>query len=588
MFPHGSYRQGRGGSDWSEGHKSSFPRSWDVDSSPAPRSWGNWDSSHDYETRREHRGYREERSYRERRGFRENGYREQRDFLERGYRDQRGFCERRYNEGSSESRRDYEQHTSYQKQHICSKSFQHSETSYESQDTSHGKRIPTKNYKKDTLRSVRCIKEIPSQGDNSLADATEGKDPEKKYTGDKKSWLNIPETTTKGGESDFAVKEVEEKEVWIEEKSETAIEGGEVTLGAEEKPAWINVIPITTIQRGGGDTDGAGEGRVLIEIIPESITQKEVNADGGGEEQASINVMVPETATQSGRGDVDDGTGEKRIQNLVIPESTIEGGKNDSDGPGEKRAWIKEIPENVTERREVNTDGAGEKQAWIKEIPQSTIEGGKNGSDRTGEKQAWNKEIPENIIEGGRNGTNRAGEKRTWNKKIPESTVKGGRNVTDGAGEKRAWILERAVGGGGDGNGVGPGEKRARIEMPESTIGGRCDIQVAPGMAKVICEENRVGSSSCQPCSTLGKETTRDPRSVAILARKEAIELAYQHDCRAFVFVASMLLEKEPAMQTTMVSAVRASLRELGRHCVHELKGFIERYDVNSGGHAMR
>ncbi|XP_069489137.1 uncharacterized protein [Ambystoma mexicanum] len=79
-----------------------------------------------------------------------------------------------------------------------------------------------------------------------------------------------------------------------------------------------------------------------------------------------------------------------------------------------------------------------------------------------------------------------------------------------------------------------------------------------------------------------GAENLPDVRTAAILAKKDEIERDYQQNCRTFFLVAAMLLEREPSIQQTVVSALRKTLREMGKHCVQELQNFIERYDLPS------
>lgn len=75
-------------------------------------------------------------------------------------------------------------------------------------------------------------------------------------------------------------------------------------------------------------------------------------------------------------------------------------------------------------------------------------------------------------------------------------------------------------------------------------------------------------------------ENTPDVRTVAILRKKEEIEREYEQNCRTFFLVAAMLLEREPSIEQTVVSALRKTLRELSKQCVQELQNFIERYDM--------
>ncbi|XP_029429514.1 uncharacterized protein LOC115074322 [Rhinatrema bivittatum] len=518
MFLHGRYRRGGGSGEWEQGHNARIPHPRDVECDSAIRSWGDWGFCHEYERSRERRGFREY-DYRERRGFREYDYRERRNFQESDYSD-----------GNLQGPRNYEdQHYSYQKKRFPS------DRSYESPDNSHRKRAPPRHYKTDAHKSVRNMTVIPSQADSSSVSVTEGKDPEKKHTGDKKTGLKKSENTI-GGEEGYAAGE-----------------------RAEEKGAWYKKELKTSTGRGGSNLP---EEVAVQQQLPASTTEE------GGEKQALVSAILESTI----KGGREDGAGEEQTWIKVLPESTI-GGEGDAPGDGEKRTLIKTISESTREGQGGDGAGTGEKQAEIKVISESTIaEGGSSShGDGAGEKRARLQMIPESIIEGGK-----------------------GNAPGDGAGEKRARIEVISActikGGGGDVPSDGTGEKRARIEMLKSTTGDGRDRERIPVLIQVTPEEERVTSSTCQPYPSITKDlviakATRDPLSVAVLARKEAIELAYQQDCRAFVFVASMLLQKEPSMQTSLVSALRASLREMGTSCVHELRNFIESYDVTTAGH---
>ncbi|XP_074833655.1 uncharacterized protein LOC142001902 isoform X7 [Carettochelys insculpta] len=87
-----------------------------------------------------------------------------------------------------------------------------------------------------------------------------------------------------------------------------------------------------------------------------------------------------------------------------------------------------------------------------------------------------------------------------------------------------------------------------------------------------------------QACSAQStpSETLEDPRSAAILARKEEIEQSYQQYSLAFAVVATLLLQKEPSMEAAMGSALRANLRQVGGHCLRQLEHFICSYDAGA------
>ncbi|XP_069094515.1 uncharacterized protein [Pleurodeles waltl] len=74
-------------------------------------------------------------------------------------------------------------------------------------------------------------------------------------------------------------------------------------------------------------------------------------------------------------------------------------------------------------------------------------------------------------------------------------------------------------------------------------------------------------------------ENNPDARTAAVLRKKEEIEREYEQNCRTFFLVAAMLLEREPSIEQTVVSALRKTLRELSKQCEQELQNFIERYD---------
>ncbi|XP_016848773.2 uncharacterized protein LOC100560909 isoform X1 [Anolis carolinensis] len=69
---------------------------------------------------------------------------------------------------------------------------------------------------------------------------------------------------------------------------------------------------------------------------------------------------------------------------------------------------------------------------------------------------------------------------------------------------------------------------------------------------------------------------TLEDRSAAVLAKKEEIEEAYLRVLLNFAVVAIMLVEKEPSMQTTIESALRANLRRTGDYYEHMLRNYID------------
>ncbi|XP_067324113.1 uncharacterized protein [Anolis sagrei] len=69
---------------------------------------------------------------------------------------------------------------------------------------------------------------------------------------------------------------------------------------------------------------------------------------------------------------------------------------------------------------------------------------------------------------------------------------------------------------------------------------------------------------------------TLKDRSAAVLAKKEEIEEAYLRVLLNFAVMAIMLVEKEPSMETTIGSALRANLRRTGDYYEHMLKNYID------------
>ncbi|KAM6108314.1 LOW QUALITY PROTEIN: uncharacterized protein FYW35_010549 [Pterocles gutturalis] len=82
-------------------------------------------------------------------------------------------------------------------------------------------------------------------------------------------------------------------------------------------------------------------------------------------------------------------------------------------------------------------------------------------------------------------------------------------------------------------------------------------------------------------CSTLQTSIPAgmDLRSAVILARKEEIELSYQQFSLTIAVVATMLLQKEPSMETALGLALRANLHQGRIHHLRELEDFINSYD---------
>ncbi|XP_053943812.1 collagen alpha-1(I) chain-like isoform X2 [Cuculus canorus] len=101
--------------------------------------------------------------------------------------------------------------------------------------------------------------------------------------------------------------------------------------------------------------------------------------------------------------------------------------------------------------------------------------------------------------------------------------------------------------------------------------------QHLPGSA----ETEPAASSRPQLCSALLKSCSvgKDPRSTAILAKKEEIELSYQQFSLTMAVVAAMLLQKEPSMEASLGLALRANLRQGWMHYLRELEDFIDSYD---------
>ncbi|XP_069731975.1 collagen alpha-1(III) chain-like isoform X2 [Phaenicophaeus curvirostris] len=100
------------------------------------------------------------------------------------------------------------------------------------------------------------------------------------------------------------------------------------------------------------------------------------------------------------------------------------------------------------------------------------------------------------------------------------------------------------------------------------------ELEQAAGEMLAAGGQPRLCSALPKPCPA-GK----DPRSAAILAKKEEIERSYQEFSLATAVVAAMLLQKEPSLEAPMGLALRAILRQGGMHYVRELEDFIDNYD---------
>ncbi|XP_044301014.1 muscle M-line assembly protein unc-89-like isoform X2 [Varanus komodoensis] len=97
---------------------------------------------------------------------------------------------------------------------------------------------------------------------------------------------------------------------------------------------------------------------------------------------------------------------------------------------------------------------------------------------------------------------------------------------------------------------------------------------------KIAASKEAMGSpyhpSAGKKDSFLALSWTPEERSAAVLARKEEIEQAYLQVLLNFAAVAIMLVEKEPCMEKTMESALRANLRKIGDYYECLLKNYID------------
>ncbi|XP_031461702.1 uncharacterized protein LOC116236960 isoform X4 [Phasianus colchicus] len=83
-----------------------------------------------------------------------------------------------------------------------------------------------------------------------------------------------------------------------------------------------------------------------------------------------------------------------------------------------------------------------------------------------------------------------------------------------------------------------------------------------------------------RPPRSAHSPSSTDPRSAAILTKKESIEQGYHDFCLNFATVSTMLLQKEPSMEAMLMKALRANLRELRNHLLKEMEDFIQQYDA--------
>ncbi|XP_077190618.1 uncharacterized protein LOC143835961 isoform X4 [Paroedura picta] len=72
-----------------------------------------------------------------------------------------------------------------------------------------------------------------------------------------------------------------------------------------------------------------------------------------------------------------------------------------------------------------------------------------------------------------------------------------------------------------------------------------------------------------------------DPRSAAVLTRRNQIEQDYLQVILNFAVVATMLLQKEPCMEQELEVALRANMRSIGDHYQSMLRSFIDNYDLS-------
>lgn len=81
------------------------------------------------------------------------------------------------------------------------------------------------------------------------------------------------------------------------------------------------------------------------------------------------------------------------------------------------------------------------------------------------------------------------------------------------------------------------------------------------------------------PLHSTHSPTSTDPRSAAILTKKESIEQGYHDFCLNFAMVSIMLLQKEPSMEGVLMKALRDNLCELRNRLIKEMEDFIQEYD---------
>ncbi|XP_054835209.1 serine/arginine repetitive matrix protein 2-like isoform X2 [Eublepharis macularius] len=92
------------------------------------------------------------------------------------------------------------------------------------------------------------------------------------------------------------------------------------------------------------------------------------------------------------------------------------------------------------------------------------------------------------------------------------------------------------------------------------------------GFPHQSCARKETGTSA-------PSKTVEDPRSVAVLRRRNQIEQDYLQVMLNFAVVATMLLQKEPCMEEALEVALRANMRSVGDYYESMLKNFIDDYD---------
>ncbi|XP_060087410.1 periphilin-1-like [Heteronotia binoei] len=104
-------------------------------------------------------------------------------------------------------------------------------------------------------------------------------------------------------------------------------------------------------------------------------------------------------------------------------------------------------------------------------------------------------------------------------------------------------------------------------------------VQLAPssedtGFPHQPCAEKETGTSA-------PSKIVEDPRSVAVLTKRNQIEQDYLQVVLNFAVVATLLLQKEPCMEQALEVALRTNIRCVGDYYESKLKNFIDNYDLS-------